>query len=160
MFTEDRGQEPRGSTGAETQVPDADPRPELERLARRPRRPRDVDTSQEDVRRQVLLAARVAVDFKAEDVRVLDMRDLVSYTDYLVVCTGRNVRLTKRIAEEVELRLKAEAGLLPAGTEGFAQGQWILLDFMDFIVHIFTPEAREFYRLDVLWKQAPVETVE
>jgi ribosome-associated protein len=112
------------------------------------------------VRERALTAAQAAAHVKAEDVRLLDMHELVSYTDYLVVCTGRNVRLTKRIAEEVSFRLKRDCQVLPAGTEGSSGGEWILLDYLDFIVHVFTPEAREFYRLDVLWKQAPAETVE
>jgi ribosome-associated protein len=112
------------------------------------------------VKQRALAAARAAADVKAEDVRLLDMHEVVSYTDYLVVCTGRNVRLTRRIAEEVGFRLKRDFHVLPAGSEGMAGGDWILLDYLDFIVHVFTPEAREFYRLDVLWKQAPVETVE
>ena len=99
------------------------------------------------------------MDVKADEVKILDMHELVTYTDFLVVCTGGNVRLTRRIAEEVAFRLKAEAGVLPVGTEGAGGGEWILLDFLDFIVHVFTPKAREFYRLDVLWKQAPAETV-
>lgn len=113
----------------------------------------------EVIHQRALAAAQAAVDVKGEDVRVLDMRELVSYTDYLVVCTGRNARLTKRISEEVGFRLKGD-GVLPAGLEGGSDGEWILMDFLDFVVHIFTPEAREFYRLDVLWKQAPVEAVE
>jgi ribosome-associated protein len=106
------------------------------------------------------LAAQAAAAVKAEDVKILDMHELVSYTDFLVICTGRNVRLTKRIADEVSFRLKEQQGLLPTGSEGIGQGEWILLDYIDFMVHVFTPEARDFYRLDVLWKQAPTETVE
>jgi len=155
-----QGREPKRPAQRETEMIAADLGLELEKLARRPRRPRAAARELVDIHERALLAARIALDFKAEDVKVLDMRELVTYTDYLVICTGRNVRLTKRIAEEVGLRLKAEAGLLPVGTEGLIHGQWILLDFLDFIVHIFTPEAREFYRLDVLWKQAPMETVE
>lgn len=162
MFTEKERQDPSGCLGVPNkadQIEPMDSGPDFDKLVRRPRSPRGREMSQEEIRQQAMLAARVAVEFKGEDVRILDMRGLVTYTDYLVVCTGRNVRLTKRIAEEVGLRLKAEADLLPVGREGFVQGHWILLDFMDFIVHIFTPEAREFYRLDVLWKQAPMETV-
>ncbi len=114
----------------------------------------------EVIHSRALLAAKAAVDVKADDVKILDMHELVTYTDFLVVCTGRNTRLTRRIAEEVAFKLKAETGLLPAGTEGTTSGEWILLDFLDFVVHVFTPEAREFYRLDVLWKQAPAEAVE
>jgi len=134
--------------------------PDLTRLARRKRERPAGPPDAETIHRRAVLAAQTAVDFKGEDVRVLDMRELVAYTDYLVICTGRNVRLTKRIAEEVGLRLKKDEGIVPSGVEGLTQGEWILLDFMDFVVHIFTPAARDFYRLDVLWKEAPFETVE
>ena len=135
--------------------------PDLENLERRERPQAGVSAADLAlVHSRALLAAQAAVNVKADEVRLLDMHELVSYTDYLVLCTGRNTRLTKRIAEEVAFKLKAEAGLLPMGTEGITGGDWILLDFLDFVVHIFTPQAREFYRLDVLWKQAPVETVE
>ena len=105
------------------------------------------------------MAAKAALDVKADEVKILDMHELVTYTDFLVLCTGRNARLTRHVAEEVAFRLKTEAGVLPVSTEGAGGGEWILLDFLDFIVHVFTPKAREFYRLDVLWKQAPVEAV-
>jgi ribosome-associated protein len=113
----------------------------------------------EAIRERALLAARAALDVKAEEVKVLDMHELVTYTDFIVLCTGRNTRLTRRIAEEVAHRVKTGVGVHPAGTEGSSGGEWILLDFLDFVVHVFTPDAREFYRLDVLWKQAPVEVV-
>jgi len=135
--------------------------PDLDSLMRR-ERPQAAESAAdlELIHNRALLAAMAAVNVKADEVKILDMHELVAYTDFLVLCTGRNVRLTRRIAEEVGLKLKAEAGLMPVGTEGAAGGDWILLDFLDFMVHVFTPEAREFYRLDVLWKQAPVETVE
>ena len=97
---------------------------------------------------------------KAEDVKILDMHELVTYTDYFILCTGRNARLTRRIAEEVTFKLKRDVGLLPKSTEGAGSGEWILLDYLDLVVHVFTPAAREFYRLDVLWKQAPAESVD
>ena len=135
--------------------------PDLESLERRQRpvtegSPPDLEL----IHGRALLAANAAVDVKADEVKILDMHELVTYTDYLVLCTGRNTRLTRRIAEEVGFRLKTEAGVMPSGTEGATVGDWVLLDYLDFVVHVFTPEAREFYRLDVLWKQAPVETVE
>ena len=111
------------------------------------------------IHEHALLAATAAAAVKAEDVKILDMHELVTYTDYFVLCTGRNVRLTRRIAEEIGFRLKRAAGLLPTGSEGVSGGEWILLDYLDFVVHVFTPTAREFYRLDVLWKQAPAESV-
>ena len=133
----------------------------IEAATRRERR-RDPDSpvDLETIHQRALVAASAASSVKGEDVKVLDMHELVSYTDFLVVCTGRNSRLTKRIAEEVGFKLKKESGILPFGSEGAGDGEWILLDYLDFMVHIFTPEAREFYRLDVLWKAAPVETVE
>jgi len=135
--------------------------PDLESLARRVRESAPA-TSEElaEIHERALLAAQAASGVKAEDVRILDMHELVSYTDYLVLCTGRNTRLTRRISEEVGFRLKEAKGLLPAGLEGASSGEWILIDYLDFVVHVFTPEARDFYRLDVLWKQAPVEPVE
>lgn len=113
----------------------------------------------EEVRETALLAGAAGVDVKAEQVRLLDVHELVTYTDYLVICTGRNARLTRRIAQEVSYRLKTEKGLLPVGQEGSTDGTWLLLDYLDFVVHVFTPEAREFYRLDSLWKDAPAEDV-
>jgi len=142
-------------------MPDERPFPDLESLSRR-ERPQTAASGVglEQIHSWALLAAMAAVNVKADEVKILDVHELVSYTDYLVLCSGRNVRLTRRIAEEIAFKLKQEAGLLPAGTEGTAGGEWILVDFLDFVVHVFTPEARDFYRLDVLWKQAPVETVE
>jgi ribosome-associated protein len=138
-----------------------DPAAVIEAMARRDRQgdappPVDIETIHERAR----LAARVASDVKGEDVKILDMHELVTYTDFLVLSTGRNVRLTKRIAEDVAFKLKQAEGIIPAGTEGIGDGEWILLDYLDFMVHVFTPEAREFYRLDVLWKRAPAETIE
>jgi ribosome-associated protein len=142
-------------------MPEEETIPDLESLAQR-ERPRTPGSGPdlELIYDRAHLAAMAAVNVKADEVKILDMHELVTYTDYLVLCTGRNARLTRRIAEEIAFKLKAEAGLLPRGTEGTVGGDWILVDFLDFVVHIFTPEARDFYRLDVLWKQAPVETVE
>jgi ribosome-associated protein len=135
--------------------------PDLEALAKRERPHRPLSEGElESIRAAAFAAAHAASAVKAEDIKVLDMHEVVTYTDYLVVCTGRNVRQTRRIVEEIGFRLKNDRGLSPRGVEGGAGGEWILMDYLDFIVHVFTPEAREFYRLDVLWKQAPVEAVE
>lgn len=135
--------------------------PDLESLERRERpKATGAPVSVEHIHERALLAAKAAVELKADEVKILDMHELVTYTDFLVLCTGRNTRLTRRIAEEIGFQLKTEAEVLPLGTEGATEGDWILLDYGDFVVHVFTPETREFYRLDVLWKQAPVETVE
>jgi ribosome-associated protein len=83
------------------------------------------------------------------------MREVVSYTDWFVIATGRNTRQTKAIAEEISTLLKQEDGLMPTRAEGRREGDWILLDYLDVVVHVFTPEARAFYRLDRLWGQVP-----
>jgi ribosome-associated protein len=100
------------------------------------------------------LLAEIADAKKAEDVVALDMRSLVGYTDFLVVCTARNERQAKAIHDEVHLRLKREHGLLPANVEGEADG-WVLMDYLDCVLHVFVPELRERYRLEVLWTEAP-----
>lgn len=100
------------------------------------------------------LLADIADSKKAEDVVALDMRSLVAYTDFLVVCTTRNERQAKAIQDEVRLRLKRDHDLLPANVEGEADG-WVLMDYLDCVLHVFVPEMRERYRLDVLWAEAP-----
>jgi ribosome-associated protein len=134
--------------------------PNLDNLAQRERIIPVSAAELEGIHEMALVAARAAASVKAEDVKVLDMHELVTYTDYLVICTGRNARLTKRIAEEVAFRTKEQFKLIPKSVEGAASGDWILVDFIDFMLHVFTPEARDFYRLDVLWKQAPAEEIE
>jgi ribosome-associated protein len=91
---------------------------------------------------------------------ILDMRGLVAYTDYLLVCTGQTPRQTRAIAEEVRLQLKAKEGAIARKVEGEREGEWILIDLLDLVVHVFTPEARDFYRLDRLWREAPQQTFE
>ena len=102
-----------------------------------------------------LAAAAVAESKNARDIVILDMQGLVSYTDYLIVCTGSTPRQTKAIADEVRLRMKDDHGALARKVEGAREGEWILIDLLDVVVHVFTPEARQFYRLDRLWREAP-----
>ena len=104
------------------------------------------------------LAHRIAQaisDKLGEDIVLLDMRDVVSYTDWLVIGTGRNKRQTQSMADEVRQRIKDEDGVIPARMEGQKEGDWILLDYIDVVVHLFTPESREYYRLEQLWGQVP-----
>lgn len=101
------------------------------------------------------LIAEAAADKKATDIAIVDMRGVVDYTDYMIVCTGNTPRQTKAISDEVRRRLKEDHGIFPRRVEGEREGEWILLDFLDAVVHVFTPQAREFYRLDRLWKEAP-----
>lgn len=96
----------------------------------------------------------------ARDVVILDMRPVCTYTDYFVVCTGGNQRQTKAIWDEVHERLKAETGLAPRSAEGAVDATWIVGDYIDVVLHVFTPDARAFYRLEELWDDVPHETLE
>lgn len=103
--------------------------------------------------------AALAQDKLARDVVILDMRPVCAYTDYFVVCSGANARQTKSIWDEVHARLKDDNGLLPRSTEGAAEATWIIGDYVDVVFHVFTPEARAFYRLEELWDDVPHETL-
>lgn len=97
--------------------------------------------------------AAIADAKQASDLVALDMRELVGYTDFLLIATARNERLAKAIADEVHLELKRD-GVLPARVEGGRDAQWILADYLDCVLHVFTPATRERYRLDTLWGEA------
>ena len=99
--------------------------------------------------------AAIADDKKAEDLVVLTMGDLVAYTDYLVICTARSERQARAIVDEIRVRVKREAGLLPGGVDGGGEAGWTILDYLDCVLHVFTPEARERYGLEDLWRDAP-----
>ncbi|HET7589003.1 MAG TPA: ribosome silencing factor [Solirubrobacterales bacterium] len=99
--------------------------------------------------------ATIADAKKAEEVVVLDMRGLVAYTDFLAICTARSERQAKAIVDEVRLRVKREAGLLPGGVDGGGDAGWTILDYLDCILHVFTPQARQRYGLEDLWHEAP-----
>jgi ribosome-associated protein len=103
--------------------------------------------------------AAIAADRKAVDIRVIDLRGIVSYTDFFVICGGNSERQAKAIHDAIYRELKDEEGLLPRRSEGEREARWILLDYLDCVVHIFTPEAREYYRLEQLWGEAPVRSV-
>ncbi|RJQ51771.1 MAG: ribosome silencing factor [Actinobacteria bacterium] len=100
------------------------------------------------------IAARAAAEKQAQDVVVLEMRELIYLTDFFVIGTGRSSRQVRTIADNVEEKLEA-AGLRCRGREGRQEGNWVLLDYGDVVVHVFTPEEREFYRLENIWKDAP-----
>jgi ribosome-associated protein len=99
--------------------------------------------------------AELADSKQAEEIVALDMRELVSYTDFLAICTARNERQAQAIVEEVRLRVKDEHGLLPGGVEGAGDAGWIVLDYLDCVLHVFTAEERERYALEELWREAP-----
>jgi len=104
------------------------------------------------------LARRIAgiADSKGgTDIVALDVRGLVAYTDFLVICTARNERQAKAVHDEVYARLKKDDGRLPGSVEGEREAQWVLLDYLDCVLHVFVPTTRDYYRLETLWGEAP-----
>jgi ribosome-associated protein len=104
--------------------------------------------------------AEIASDKVAHDIRVFDLRGVVSYTDFFVICSGGTERQTKAIHDGIHQELKDVYGMLPRRVEGLTESRWILMDYLDAVVHIFTPDARSYYRLEQLWGDAPSTTVE
>ena len=113
-------------------------------------------TSLEQARR----IAALAQEKLATDVTILDMRTVCDYTDFFVLATGRNERQTKAIYDEVHGELKKDARLLPRSTAGEREATWIIADYLDVVLHVFTPETRAFYRLEDLWGDVPAVQVE
>jgi len=99
--------------------------------------------------------ARHASEKKALEMVELDLRALVSYTDYLLICTGNTERQTKAIHDAIAEGLSHEHRVHPRRVEGMPGARWILMDYLDVVVHIFTPAMRDFYRLEALWGEAP-----
>jgi ribosome-associated protein len=99
--------------------------------------------------------AELADSKKAEEIVALDMRSLVSYTDFLVICTARNERQAKAIVDEVRLQMKHEMGMLPSGVDAGVEAGWAVLDYLDCFFHVFTEEARQRFGLEDLWREAP-----
>jgi ribosome-associated protein len=96
---------------------------------------------------------RAALDKKASDVVILDLRHTPAFTDYFVLCTGMNTRQVKAISDAIEEALRA-AKVRPAHIEGYERAEWVLMDYFTFVVHVFTPQTRAFYSLDRLWGDA------
>jgi ribosome-associated protein len=108
-----------------------------------------------EIKRQVLAAAEAAEDKKAEDIRILALDPSESsLTDYFLICNGTNDRQNVAIGDEIEARMKRDFGMYPNSIEGRRQGEWVLMDYVDFVVHIFSPEKREYYGLERLRKSA------
>jgi ribosome-associated protein len=103
--------------------------------------------------------AGYAADKKAIDLVELDLRGVLGYTDYFVICSGNTDRQTKAIHDGIHEGLKKKHHLLPRRVEGLSEARWILMDYLDVIVHVFTPEARKYYRLEQLWGEAPRRAV-
>jgi len=101
-----------------------------------------------------LVAVRAAESKKATDIRVLDLTGITSFADFFVICTGANQRQIQAISDEVNLQLKEQASELPLSVEGYNQAEWVLADYGDLLVHIFSPKTREYYDLERLWRSA------
>lgn len=135
--------------------------PTLEGVGRRPTtRMKKTDSKKADLNRKNELKAQVSAaiaaceDKKAENITLLALDpNSGAFTDYFLICSGTNSRQVQAISDEVELRLK-RAGLYPNNIEGHRQGEWVLIDYVDFVVHIFGESARKYYDLERLWKSA------
>jgi ribosome-associated protein len=103
--------------------------------------------------------ARFADEKKAADIVALDLRGALGYTDGFVICSGNTERQAKAIHDAIHLGMKQEHGLLPERVEGLPEARWILMDYLDVVVHVFTPETRAFYRLEQLWGEAPARAL-
>ncbi len=103
-----------------------------------------------------LIAARAADEKKATDIMVQEVRDLIGVTDYFVIVTASNNRQVEAIVDEIEDQERIQGHIKPLHREGTQDGTWALLDYGNFIVHVFQPETREFYRLEALWNDAPI----
>src|SRR5215813_12286101 len=107
-----------------------------------------------ELKKQVASAIQACLDKKGEELSILEMeKGSGAFSDYFVLCSGTNPRQIQAIADEVELKLKA-AGLRPNQVEGYKQAEWVLIDYVDFVVHVFSEHARKFYDLERLWKSA------
>ncbi len=101
----------------------------------------------------VKTAARIADEKKADYIKILDMRSRLAITDYFLIISVKNTRLTRRIEEEIRLNLKKN-NRYPINVSGFSEGNWILIDYDDFVIHIFTEQLREYYQLEKLWRDS------
>lgn len=106
------------------------------------------------------LIAGYAAEKKAIDIVEVDLRGVSGYTDYFVICSGNTERQTKAIHDAIHLGMKNDHGMLPRRVEGLPEARWVLMDYFDVVVHIFTPDTREYYRLEQLWGEAPRRSIE
>ncbi len=100
------------------------------------------------------IAARAADSKKATDVRILDLREVTTFADHFVICTGSSSRQTRAIWDEIVLQIRQQAGEKAINVEGYDNGEWVLGDFGDLVIHVFTDEKREYYQLERLWRDA------
>ena len=115
----------------------------------------------EAIAKDIALTAAAAADSKkGRDIIIQHVSDLLVVTDYFVIITASNDRQVEAIADEIEEKLREKFDVKPIGREGFDDRKWVLLDFVSVIVHVFQPETREFYRLETMWADAPIVSVE
>ena len=100
-----------------------------------------------------MIAAEAAREKKAKNMLMLDLHGLTDFTDYFFICSGTNPRQVQAICDEIDLKMR-QAGLRPTHTEGYNHAEWVLLDYVDFVAHVFTEQAREYYDLERLWRTA------
>ena len=117
---------------------------------------KDGSMTPEDLAREIV---EYAADRKAIDIVQLDLRRMIGYTDYFVICSGRTERQTKAIHDAIYEGLKSAHRRLPERVEGLPGARWILMDYLDVVVHVFVPDTREYYRLEQLWGEAPAQAV-
>ena len=115
----------------------------------------------ERTKREMLAAVDAADSKKAEDLTILEMdRSSGAFTDYFILCTASNPRQMQSIADEIELQVKRQTGTYAHQVEGYREAEWILVDYVDFVVHVFSPERRAFYGLERLWRSAKTVTID
>jgi ribosome-associated protein len=108
----------------------------------------------EELDQEVKLAIHCASDKKATDIRVLDLRQIASFAEFFVIATGNNQRQVQAVCDDINERLKKELNSRPVRIEGYSTAEWVLMDYGDFIVHVFDKGARDFYDLERLWRDA------
>ena len=107
-----------------------------------------------DSKSLALRLADLAFDKKAFELKILNVTGLASYTDYLILCSGRSDRQVQAVADHIAVTMKKDEGVLPRGVEGESMGQWVLMDYGDVVIHVFNAPVREVYDLDGLWSDA------
>ena len=124
------------------------------KATRKPPEPNEETLTVADYSAEVQAAVRAASAKKAERIMVLDLRHTSAFTDVFVLCTGQNARQVKAIVDNVDETLRTAHGQKAVAIEGYRNSVWVLVDYFDFVVHVFTPESREFYALERLWGSA------
>lgn len=143
----------RPRTKIKTTTPRRKTKLKSSKVGKTPTKPKAPRKATARVPADVMAAVQGAFDKKAEKLELLDLRGGLAFTDFFIICTGNNIRQVQAIADGIQESLRKD-GVRPALIEGYQRAEWILLDYFDFIVHIFTPATRDFYALERLWGDA------